>query len=143
MVPRRRTVAVGGDAVGPDDHRVHQTAQDRAGRGAVDLHHVVDAVGPQLPCGEAGALQQRPGLVDVHDLEQAAAVQFADDPERGAPRRRRQRAGVAVGEQPQRPVRAAREQPVGAQLREPPVRGLVLVHDPAGLGEHRGAPVGQ
>ena len=98
-------VAVGGDPVGADDGEVDEPAQDRRGRRAVGLDDVRDAVGGQLEGGEPRALEQRPGLVGVDELDAVAGVQLTDDAEARPPRRGREGAGVAVREDAQpRPV---------------------------------------
>ena len=52
----------------------------------------------ELPRGEAGTLEQRPGLVDEHSLEQAALRRGAERADRGAVAAGREAAGVAVGQ---------------------------------------------
>ena len=55
-------VSVGGDPVTPDDHRVHRSGGDQAGRGAVDDQFVCDPEPGEFVGGQTGALQQGAGL---------------------------------------------------------------------------------
>src|SRR5882672_10467293 len=65
--------------------------------GIVGNDRMRDAVLPQFPGGEAGALVARPGFVDP-DMEGDALVMGAvDRRERRAPIDRRQPAGIAMG----------------------------------------------
>ena len=57
-----------------------------------------DAGPAQFPGGQPAALQQRPGLAHVDQLERLGRVQFGDDAQRRAPFHPGQRAGIAVGQ---------------------------------------------
>ena len=82
-------------AVGADEHRVDAPLASRDGRGGVGDEPVRRAHPLQLPRGEAGALQQRPGLQRERLRQPPALVQRLDDGERGAPLDGREAAGVA------------------------------------------------
>ena len=79
-----RGVAVRGDAVGAGDDEVDLAARHHRRGGGVGDHGVRDAGGLELPRGEAGALEERPGLVDEHALEQAALPRGAERADGGA-----------------------------------------------------------
>ena len=91
-------VAVGGDAVGADDDGLDAALAHERGGHVVAEDGGGDVVLHELPCGEAGALQEGTGLVG-EDVDLVAALDGgADDAEGGAVAAGGEGAGVAVGE---------------------------------------------
>ena len=91
-----RRVAVGRDAVGADDDRLHLAGpHERRGHRVADEGRVELAL-LELPRREPGPLQQWPGLVGVHLGGQALLVQREQDRQRRAVAARGEHAGVAV-----------------------------------------------
>ena len=89
-------VAVGGNAIGADDHQVNVArAHDRAGH-VVGDHGGVDAVLHQFPRRQARALQEGPGFIGEHAHLAAGCNRAADHAEGGAVAGGSQRSGVAV-----------------------------------------------
>src|SRR5450756_2185049 len=91
-------VAVGGDAVGADDHAVHGAALDEVPGHVVADEAVRDALDAELPGREPGALQPGARLVDEDRDAAVPGEGRADDAQGGAVAGRRQGAGVAVRE---------------------------------------------
>ena len=91
-------VAGGGHAVGSDDHKIDHAVLHQMAAGVVGDHGVRDAVMPEFPGGERGALIARPGLVDPDVDRDAALMRQVDRRGRRAPIDRRQPAGVAMGQ---------------------------------------------
>src|SRR5207248_1180167 len=89
-------VAVGRDAVGANEYKLYPPLlHDLSGHAVADECHI-DAAHQQLPGSQAGALEQRPGLIGI-DLE--AATLFGGREEygqRGAVVSRGQTARIAV-----------------------------------------------
>ena len=79
----------------------------RPGGGAVDEQRVRRARPRQLPDGQPGALQQRPGLAREHLHRRPRRAARASTASAVPPARRGQRAGVAVRQQPPARRRAA------------------------------------
>ena len=91
-------VAVGGDAVRADHAQGHEAPGHKGGAGVVAGHGYRDAVALELPGGEAGALQEGPGLVSDDADVLSVFEGGAHNAEGRAVARRGQGAGVAVGE---------------------------------------------
>ena len=91
-----RHVAVGGDAVGADDHQIDLTEPHHRAGHVVGDDRRVDAVLDELPRREPRALQKRARLVGQHGDLLALLGGRADDAERRAVAGGRQRPGVAV-----------------------------------------------
>ena len=91
-------IAVCGDAIGADHHRVDLTLLEEISGHVVGDERAGDALLLQLPGGQPGALQERTGLVGEHVNRRVALEHRADDAERRAVTGRRQSPGVAVGE---------------------------------------------
>ena len=93
-----RRVPVRGDPVGAGDDEIDLAARhQRAGRRVGD-DGVRDAGALELPRGEAGALEERPRLVDEDSVEQAALGRGAERADRRAVAAGGEPAGVAVRE---------------------------------------------
>ena len=124
-----RGVAVGGDAVGADDHGVDVPVREPRGRGALGHHGHRDARALELPGGQPRALQQRARLAREHlDLLARGGLRV-DHAERGAPAAGGEAAGVAERHQP------ARARQLGAAvLADQPARLAVLREDRERLG---------
>ena len=137
-------VAVGRHAVTADDDGVDLAGGDQAGGGAVDDQLVRDPEPAQLVDGQAGALQQRPGLGGQHQLELAAVGQLGDHRQRGPAARSGQGAGVAVGEDAQAPARPGSRRRAAPAPRwpRPPRRGSRAPRPapPAAVPARRDAP---
>ncbi|HEV2871054.1 MAG TPA: hypothetical protein VG409_06485, partial [Actinomycetota bacterium] len=130
-------VAVGGHPVAADQHGVDQAAGHGRAGGGVGHHRDRDAGGDQLPGGEAGALEQRPGLGGQHLDRLPGRRLGVDDPEGGAEPGGGQAPGVAVGEQP---VAGGQLDPAG--IGHPGAGGPVLLQDGQGLGQGESAQLG-
>ena len=91
-------VAIGGGAVGADDHHVDLAALHQMAAGIVDDQRVRHAVAGHLPGGELGTLVARPRLVDIDVDRNAGFRRQIDRRGRGAVVDGRQPAGVAVGQ---------------------------------------------
>ena len=100
-------VAVGGDPIGTDHHRVDGARGEQRPGGGVDEHPVRDAEPVELPRGEPRALEHRAGLVDPHRHVRPPSCAARIDPERGPVPHAGERAGVAVREHATRPAAAA------------------------------------
>ena len=93
-----RHVAVGGDAVGSDDDGVDGAAPHERPRRRIRDEARLYPFAPQLPRGEARALQQRAGFCGVNALQPVLRPRRADDSERRPVAAGRKRARVAVSE---------------------------------------------
>ncbi len=91
-------VAVGSDAVCADDNGLDSAGAHEAGGHVVADDGRGNAVGHQLPCGEARALQKGARLVGVDVNVLALLDGGANDTERGSVAAGGQCAGVAVSE---------------------------------------------
>ena len=96
---------------------------------------MVDAVGGQLPAGEACPLKQGAGLVGVDEAEGIAVMEFVDDPVGRPPGAGGQGSGVAVSDDAHLGESRAFENPVGPSSREFAVCGFILGDDTEGMGE--------
>jgi hypothetical protein len=87
---------------------------DQERRRPVAGQAVLDAELAELPAGQPGALEQRPGLVHDHVRQRAVGVQGPDHPQCRAPSQAGQAAGVAVGVDAEPPRSAGLPEPAGA-----------------------------
>ena len=97
-----RHVAVRRDAIGANDDEIDLSTLHHGARHVVGDDRCVDAVARQLPRGQPGALHERACLVGHHDHFLARFNGSANDAERRAVARRRQRARVAMRQHPRR-----------------------------------------
>ncbi len=133
-------VAVGGDAVGADDHRIDPAAAHEQAGGVVGDQRVRHAVLFEFPGGEQ-ALVARPRLGDPDMDGNAGIVRRIDRRQCGAAVDGGQPAGVAVGHHVQR-LAVGDDQVVPqaqAMLADGGVLRDVLVGDGGGLGPGGGA----
>ena len=91
-------IAVGGDAVGTNDHPAHATLLHQMRGGA--LHHdgYRNPFLHQFPGGEASALQPRPGFIGVDAIDLSRCVSGADHAQGGAVTAGGEGAGIAMGQ---------------------------------------------
>ncbi len=94
-----RHIAVGSDAIRPDDHPGNTARLHQMGGRRVDVQRGRHAIAQQLPGGQARTLQPGAGFVHVDALHQPVEMRRADDTERGAETAGRQGTGVAVSKQ--------------------------------------------
>ena len=131
-------VAVGRHPVAADDHGVDRAGRDQAGRGRVHHQLVRDPHAGQLVDGQAGALEEGPGLGRDRHHQGFALGQLGDHGERGAAPRGGQRARVAVGEDP---AGAGGGQEIRAVGGDRGAGGLLLGLDRARLVEGGGSRI--
>ena len=123
-------VAVGGDPVGADDDQLDLALLHHLGGHVVADQGDGDAPPLQLPGGQPGPLEQRPGLVG-EDVERLALLVGGEDHGQGrAVVGRGQAAGVAVGQDP-----LPRREQLGAVAADRAAHGPVLLGDRVGLGQ--------
>jgi hypothetical protein len=91
-------IAVGGDAVGADDHPMHLTGAHQVRGGGIGDEGGVNAVLLQLPHRQARALQPGPGFSGEHPRDLLLRDAGADYTQRSAETSGGQRTGIAVGQ---------------------------------------------
>ena len=129
-------VAVGGDAIRPDEHDVDLAeAHEMAGRNIRDERVRYPGLG-ELPGRETGALEVRPALVDPDPDVPLCVVGRLDDPKGRPELAAGERSGVAMSEDPERPE-LLHGQGGQAEFGEPPVVGGGLADDGVRLGAER------
>ncbi len=137
-------VAVGGDAVRPQDDQVHLPLVHQGGRGPVGDEGVGNPQLAQLPGGEPGPLEEGPGFVHPHGKALAGLPGGPHDPQGGAVGPGGQGPGVAVGQHPVAVVDQdlPRLGHVAVNGFIFPQHGLGFGHQPVFQGRHRFAGVG-
>jgi hypothetical protein len=110
-------IPVRSDPVRAHDDGVDVTADDETRGRAIDDQAVRDAHAPELPCGEASALKQRPRLAGIGELELVHPVKGGDHRERGPVLDRGQAARVAVGQDAPAPNEQSRAAPADGRVR--------------------------
>ena len=127
-------IAVGGDAIGADEHEVDLARLHKVACRIVRNQGHVDAALHQFPRGERSALQARACLVDQHMDVLALLVRHENDAERRAPIDGGKGARIAVVQN-----RVAVVDERGAVLGHAPVDDHVLVREALSLGDERRA----
>ena len=106
-----RDVTVGGNPVSTHDDLLNRTVPHEVSGHVVGYQGAVDASLHQLPCGQAGSLEEWSRLIDEHMEPDPRAVRKEDGCQCSSPRPSRQRTGIAVG---QNPITGGKERhPVG------------------------------
>ncbi len=89
-------IAVGGNAVGPDNDQIHSALLHEITCHAIRNQRHRNRIALQFPSGEPRALEKRPGLIRQHLYLAPGKMRRPNHPQRCAVARRGQGAGIAV-----------------------------------------------